>query len=70
MPFRVKATDGKVQSERTNLEAIHPEKAAELHPLLQHWRAEMNAPVPTELNPKSDSTATTGKKKKGREKKG
>ncbi|CAA6677603.1 MULTISPECIES: sulfatase [unclassified Lentimonas] len=38
--------------ERTNVAASQPEKAAELHRLLKQWRANMNAPVPTELNPK------------------
>ncbi|MEE9368389.1 MAG: hypothetical protein V3V05_05945 [Pontiella sp.] len=35
-------------SERVNLAAIHPEKAARMHPLLREWREVMNAPVPTE----------------------
>lgn len=38
--------------ERTNLVESHPEKAAELHRMLKQWRAETDAPVPTELNPK------------------
>jgi arylsulfatase A-like enzyme len=54
-------------NERTNLAAIHPEKTAELHKVLKQWRMEMNAPVPTELNPKYDPNAkATGKKKKER----
>jgi hypothetical protein len=28
-----------------------PEKATELHQLMLFWRKEVNAPVPTELNP-------------------
>lgn len=37
--------------EQKNLAATNPEKATELHLMLKTWRQEMNAPVPTELNP-------------------
>ena len=37
--------------ERKNLVKAQPEKAKELHDLLKHWRASMNAPAPTEKNP-------------------
>jgi arylsulfatase A-like enzyme len=57
-------------NERSNLAKSHPEKATELHRLMKQWRAEMNAPVPTELNPKFDPTAKgIPKKKKERKKK-
>ena len=38
-------------SEQNNLADTIPEKAAELHKLMLAWRKEVNAPVPTELNP-------------------
>ena len=41
-------------SEENNLVDAMPEKAAELHKLLLDWRQEVNAPVPTELNPEYD----------------
>ncbi|MDF7806459.1 sulfatase [Pontiellaceae bacterium B12219] len=37
--------------ERKNIAASYPEKTEELMALLRKWRAEINAPVPTELNP-------------------
>ncbi len=37
--------------ERKNLASIYPEKAQELHQQLKKWRKDMNAPVPTKLNP-------------------
>ena len=40
--------------EQNNLVDTMPEKAAELHTLLLDWRKEVNAPVPTELNPEYD----------------
>jgi arylsulfatase A-like enzyme len=56
--------------ERTNMAETHPEKAAELYKLLQQWRTGINAPVPTELNPKYDPNAKAPeKKKKGKKKK-
>lgn len=39
-------------SEQTNLANTKPEKVKELLALLENWRKETNAPVPTELNPK------------------
>ncbi|MEA2068102.1 MAG: sulfatase-like hydrolase/transferase, partial [Verrucomicrobiota bacterium] len=50
--------------ERTNIAAAHPEKADELHKQLRQWRAEMNAPVPTEQNPEYDPSKSGGGKKK------
>ncbi|MDF7799897.1 sulfatase [Pontiellaceae bacterium B1224] len=44
-------------AERMNFAAIHPEKTAAMHKLLVDWRAELNAPVPTELNPDYDPEA-------------
>ena len=38
-------------SEKNNLVETHPEKAKELLGMLEKWRAETNAPVPTQLNP-------------------
>lgn len=56
--------------ERTNIAATHPEKAAELLKVLQQWRTELNAPIPTERNPEYDPDAKSGgKKKKGKKKK-
>jgi len=43
--------------EQTNLAASRPEKREELLGLLRKWRADINAPVPTEPNPKYDPTA-------------
>jgi len=41
-------------SEQNNLVDSMPEKASELHQLMLAWRKEVNAPVPTELNPEYD----------------
>jgi len=38
-------------AEQNNLVDAMPEKATELHTLMLDWRKEVNAPVPTELNP-------------------
>jgi arylsulfatase A-like enzyme len=38
-------------SEKNNLVESHPEKVEELLKMLEDWRIEINAPVPTELNP-------------------
>lgn len=38
-------------SEKNNLAESNPEKAKELLRMLEKWRKETNAPVPTELNP-------------------
>jgi arylsulfatase A-like enzyme len=43
--------------ESTNLAATHPDKARQLHKMLIDWRAEINAPVPTEPNPNYDPQA-------------
>jgi arylsulfatase A-like enzyme len=51
--------------ERSNLADRHPEKAQELRRLLEKWRAETNAPVPTEPNPKYDPNLKA-KPKKGK----
>lgn len=40
--------------ERNNLAAAHPDKAKELYNLLDSWRKEVDAPVPSELNPEYD----------------
>jgi len=37
--------------EKTNLAVSHPEKAKELLAMLKAWRKEMDAPIPTKLNP-------------------
>ena len=44
-------------SESTNLVAINPDKARELHKMLIDWRAKTNAPVPTEPNPNYSAEA-------------
>ena len=41
-------------SEQNNLVDSMPEKATELHQIMLAWRKEVNAPVPTELNPEYD----------------
>ena len=41
--------------ENTNLAKSNPEKAAELHKLLKDWRKNINAPIPTTVNPEYDS---------------
>ncbi|SHI57874.1 Arylsulfatase A [Arenibacter nanhaiticus] len=40
--------------ERNNLVAINPEKAEELYNILDSWRKEVNAPIPSEPNPEYD----------------
>ncbi|MFT5127062.1 MAG: arylsulfatase A-like enzyme [Rhodothermales bacterium] len=63
-------------SESTDLAASMPEKAQELHAKLKAWRATINAPVPSELNPQYDPAAdaaarkgsTAGKSKKKKKK--
>ena len=37
--------------EEMNIHKVHPQKAKELHALLDSWRKKLGAPVPTELNP-------------------
>ena len=41
--------------ERKNVASLYPEKTTELHQVMQAWRGELQAPVPTELNPKFKS---------------
>jgi hypothetical protein len=63
--------DGKVElynlkddiSETNDLAKTKPKKAKELHILLVEWRKSVNAPVPTEKNPKYDLTALLRKKR-------
>ncbi len=43
--------------ETTNLAKSNPERAAELHARLKHWREKVGAPVPTTPNPKFDAEA-------------
>ena len=50
--------------ERKNLAASHPEKAAELLKQLKQWRTELDAPVPTQLNPDYDPDSKKQPKKK------
>lgn len=38
--------------ERKNLSTTRPEKTAELHRMMKEWRARIDAPVPSEPNPK------------------
>ncbi|NKI27542.1 sulfatase [Arenibacter sp. 6A1] len=40
--------------ERTNLAAMNPEKTEELYRILDSWRKEVDAPVPSEPNPEYD----------------
>jgi arylsulfatase A-like enzyme len=53
-------------SEKNNLTDAMPDKTRELHKLLIDWRKSVNAPVPTEKNPKYDPAAMTKRKKKKR----
>ena len=53
-------------SETNNLADAMPDKTRELHRLLVDWRKSVNAPVPTEKNPKYDPAAMTKRKKKKR----
>lgn len=41
--------------ERRDLSKSHPEKTAELYRVLKEWRSRINAPVPSQLNPKYDA---------------
>jgi arylsulfatase A-like enzyme len=43
--------------EQTNLAAARPEKTRELLDVLERWRSEVGAPVPTERNPEYDFEA-------------
>lgn len=48
--------------ERNNLAEINPKKTQELYKLLSDWRKDVNAPVPTALNPEYDSNYIPQKK--------
>jgi arylsulfatase A-like enzyme len=50
-------------SETRDLSKTRPAKAKELHELLVEWRKSVNAPVPTEKNPKYDPAARLRKKR-------
>ena len=50
-------------SETNNLSKTKPEKAKELHSLLIEWRKSLNAPAPTEKNPKYDPAARVKNKR-------
>ncbi|MBU3011329.1 sulfatase [Polaribacter vadi] len=41
--------------EKNNIVEVYPKKASELLEKLNAWRTELNAPIPTELNPKYDA---------------
>jgi arylsulfatase A-like enzyme len=58
--------------EKNNLAGKMPDKAKELHDLLKAWRKKVNAPVPTEPNPKyaPDSATSDDKPKKRGRKRG
>jgi arylsulfatase A-like enzyme len=43
--------------ELTNLAEQMPEKVKELHDIMRAWREDVNAPVPTKLNPRYDPVA-------------
>jgi hypothetical protein len=43
--------------EQSNLAAARPETTRELLGILERWRAEIGAPVPTESNPEHDAEA-------------
>ena len=55
-------------NERKNLAETMPEKLAEMKKMLNAWRSETKAPVPTEANPKYDPDYTNlkGKNKKNK----
>lgn len=50
--------------ERNNLVDSNPKKTKELYNLLETWRLEVNAPVPTKLNPEYDSAFKIKKNRK------
>lgn len=43
-------------SEKNNLATTHPEKAKEMMEMLNNWRKEVNAPIPSQLNPEYTAT--------------
>ncbi|WP_341222247.1 sulfatase [Polaribacter atrinae] len=47
--------------EKNNLSVVHPKKTAELLKKLTTWRTEINAPIPTELNPKYEANFVPNK---------
>ena len=51
-------------SETNDLAKTKPEKAKELHRILVEWRKSLNAPVPTEKNPRYNPDLKPAKKKK------
>jgi arylsulfatase A-like enzyme len=55
--------------EKINLVDVMPAKAEELKEMLYAWRVEVNAPVPTELNPKYDPSYVPKDKKKAHSRK-
>ncbi len=69
--------DGKVElynlkddiGEKNDLARTMPAKTQELHRLLVKWRKSVNAPVPTERNPRYDPDAKQVKKRKGKKQK-
>ena len=56
--------------ETNNLASKLPEKTKQLHQLLRDWRRSVNAPVPTQRNPKFDPAAKWTPKKQEAKKKG
>ena len=52
--------------ERKNVALEYPEKTQELYTMLKKWRAKINAPVPTELNPDYAPDTKIEKKKKNK----
>jgi arylsulfatase A-like enzyme len=57
--------------EAKDLAKAMPEKVQELHAMLKKWRADVSAPVPTELNPEYDAAADAAARKgKGGKNKG
>jgi len=50
--------------EKNNLAEKMPDKAKELHQLLVDWRKSIDAPVPTQKNPKYDPNAKPAQKEK------
>lgn len=54
--------------ETKNLAATHPEQLEELHADMRAWRKRVNAPIPTEKNPRYDPAAKAGGKRKRKEK--
>ena len=49
--------------ERKNLAESMPEKLSELQAVMNAWRSEMKAPIPTEKNPQYDPASKAAKKK-------